>query len=317
MQCRYRFPIKGKIRLVQNVPIPVRGWIFEFGLEDGLIKDISVTVPLKDPNQWPVIQNNPTRDVEIEIKPNLVALPFVKRELQSLQGLLALFGLESINFDEMEVDWLPESEEEKDQLHIFTMGSKREQFPDKHFQPLFFDVLARCVIAADDAVEIEVPMNFYRRGALELQKDNYIAAIYNFYFILETIFGEGKFKEAAVMDSFKKSPELQQCVGRAISDPGPFITFNKKLKNQFDKSYGMMNVEEVLRKFVKLRGELHHHTKKLKKMWHPEYQHQFKLDAVVLQSVTFNITFMMAEKYFCDKAVIQAYEALRKEVSKR
>ena len=78
-------------------------------------------------------------------------------------------------------------------------------------------------------------MNFYRRGILEFQKDNYREAIYYFYFILETIFGEGKCKEAAVIDAFKKSPELQQCVGRAISDPGPSISLNKKLKNQFDK----------------------------------------------------------------------------------
>ena len=311
MRCRYRFPVKGRIRLGINVPIPSSGWIFEFELDKGIIKFITVTVPLIGPEQWPTIQKDPEPGVKLYISPKLDLLPFIKRELRSIQGLLSLFGLLSIDFDKLEVEWLPDTDEEKANLHLFTMHTTIEPLPDDQIRPLPFDAIARAVIAADAAVDIEVPMNFYRRGLLELFSENYIEAIYDFYFILETVFGEGKFKKAAVMDAFKKSPELRKCVERAISDPGPVITINKKLKAQFDKNYSMMSAEEVIRKIVELRGELHHHTLKRKK-WHPENQHQFELDAVVLQSIAYNVAFMMAEKYLWDKAVIQAYEALTK-----
>jgi len=316
MRCRYRFLVKGRLRLSQNAPIPSSGWIFEFELDKGFVKYILVTVPLKGPEQWPMIQKDPEPGVKLDIRPQLDLLPFIKRELRSIQGLLSLFGLLSIDFDECEVEWLPDTDDEKANLHLFTMGKRREPLPDDQIPALPFDVIARGVIAADAAVDIEVPMNFYRRGILALHDENYIEAIYYFYFILESVFGEGKFKKAAVMDAFKKSPELRKCVERAIYDPGPVITINKKLKAQFDKNYSMMSAEKVIRKIVELRGELHHHTLK-RKNWHPENQHQFELDAVVLQAIAYNVAFMMAEKYLWDKAVIQAYEALRKEVSKR
>jgi len=124
-------------------------------------------------------------------------LPFIKRELRSLQGLLSLFGLHSIDFDEFkefEVEWLPDNDEEKANLDIFSMAKKSVPVPDGQIPQLPFDIFARAVMAADAAADIEVPMNFFRRGMLDLYDGNYIEAIYDFYFILETVFGEGKFK---------------------------------------------------------------------------------------------------------------------------
>jgi hypothetical protein len=84
-----------------------------------------------------------------------------------------------------------------------------------------FDVLARAIFAADAATDIEIPLNVFRRGMLDVSERNYIEAIYDFYFILETLFGEGKFKSAAVSNAFLDSSQLRSCVERAVADPGP------------------------------------------------------------------------------------------------
>ena len=101
---------------------------------------------------------------------------------------------------------------------------------------------------------IEIPLNFFRRGMLDVYERNYIEAIYDFYFILETVFGEGRFKTAAVSTAFLNSAQLRSCVQRAITDPGPMIMLDTRTRGLFAQSYGTMGVEDAIAKMIQLRG---------------------------------------------------------------
>lgn len=295
-----------------NVPVPSRGWTTEFKTTNGIVTHIDVVVPLPRREDWPVIHPDPAPGISAQIEPKTPHLPWIQRELQALQGLLALIGLRSIELEQPEIEWLPESDDERGQLQLFSFKRNREPLPDDQLAPVSFDLIARAVIAADAATDIELPLNFFRRGMLDVYDRNYIEAIYNFYFLLETVFGDGKFKKAAVSNAFLSSDQLRSCVQRALSDSGPLIAHDPRIRAQFDQSYGKMTVEEAVEKIIELRGYLHHHTAKRRDIWHPEDQRRYELDALVLQAVTYNAAFAIAERYLWDEGVVRAYEDLAK-----
>jgi hypothetical protein len=257
-----------------------------------------------------VVQRDPVPGVNAHIDPKTPHLPFIQRELRALQGLLALFGLRSIELANPEIEWLPDSDEEKAELQLFSFKRTTEPLSDSEVRPLSFDLLARAVLAADAATDIEVPLNFFRRGMLDVYDRNYIEAIYDFYFILETSFGDGHFRKDAVSQAFLSSPQVRVGVQQALSNPGSMITMDRGIQRQFAESYGQLSIEEAISKLVELRGYLHHHTKKRSNMWHPEDQRRFEVDALFLQQVAYNIIFSMAERYLWDESVVRAYEDL-------
>ncbi len=291
--------------------------MFELDAKAGIITHVLVTVPLPRRDDWPVIEQDPAPGVKAQIQPRTPHLPFIQRELRALQGLLAIFGLHSIELENPEVRWLPESEEERSQLHIFAYKITREPLPDSAVQPLQFDVLARAIIAADAATDIEIPLNFFRRGMLDVDERNYIEAIYDFYFILETLFGEGKFKTDAVSTAFLNSSQLRSCVQRGITDPGPMIMLDARIRGSFAQTYGKMSVENAIDKMIELRGYLHHHTSKRRGIWNPEDQHLYEIDALFFQTVTYNVIVAIAEPYLYSPDVIRAYEDLVRDSNDR
>ena len=310
MKCKYRFAVDGKLRPSVNVPVPSRGWLFEIETSEGLATYFTVTVPLNNREYWPKILQDPAPGIKAQFEVKTPDLPFIQRELRALQGVLSLFGLRSIDLENPEIEWLPESEEEKEDLHLFSHKRSSEPIPDNTIQPLSFDLLARAIIASDALTDVETPLNFFRRGMIDVYDRNYIEAIYDFYFILETMFGEGKHKKAAVLRAFRNSDQLRSCVQQAIDDPGLMIGSDQHIQEVFQKTYGSMDVEQVLEKVVELRGYLHHHTQKRRKTWHPDDQHRFECDALFLQTITYNVAFAIAEPYLWDEKVIRAYEEL-------
>jgi hypothetical protein len=97
-----------------------------------------------------------------------------------------------------------------------------EPLSAKPAYPLPFDLLARAILASDAATDIEVPLNFFRRGLLDVYDGAYIEAIYDFFFVLETCFGGGKYKKAQVLTAFQASGRLRSCVV-ALRRPFPIL----------------------------------------------------------------------------------------------
>lgn len=148
---------------------------------------------------------------------------------------------------------------------------------------------------------------------LDVYEQNYIEAIYDFYFILETLFGDGQYKHDAVARAFLSSDQLRSCVQGALSDPGPVITYDDHIRTQFEESYRGMTVEEAVERIITLRGHLHHHTAKRRDIWHPEDQRRYEVDARFLQTVTCNVVFAIASRYLWDEGVVRAYEELARQ----
>lgn len=309
MKCKYRFPIQGRFFLDVSVPIPTKSWTVEFVPRSGRITHIEVTVPIP-PEEWPRITPTPRPGVKFHIETNAYHLPLIQRKLRSLQALLAIFGFHAIELEHPSIQWIPETKEERDALKLGSFSTRCSPLPDHEIPPVSFDLVARAVMACDAATDIELPLNFFRRGMVDFYDRQFIEAIYDFFFVIESQYAEGQFRKAAVLEAFLRSAALCSFTEDVIAHSDCMLQHNEAVQAEFACSYACMTAAEALGRIVDLRGKLHHQTPKRRGNWHPEDQARYELDARFLQAVCHKVVFSLAERYICDPRVVSEYEAL-------
>jgi len=308
MKCRHRFKTVGLLRLKEVHPIRSRSYLWEFEETKGVITHICVTVRVAQREYWPEITPNPAPGVSFAIRSISPHTMFVQVELRTLQGLLSLFGLRSIDISNPEIEWIPENDDERNYLKVHSYKSTLAEPSPESILPIDFDVFARAIFASQKAYEVEMPLSFFRRAIIDMHDQQFIKAIYDLYFVLETTYGNGKFKKSDILAKFKAADELRQATENALRSPGISITREDNVRKAFQDKFSHLSVDEYLENIVKLRGFLHHHTQRRKGIWHPENQGKYKIDAIILQEVVFNAVFKMAWPYFEDPEVLSQYK---------
>ena len=318
MKCKYTFKIEGEIKPALDYKIPLRGYLYDFILENGFIKHLCVTVPNYNESYLPKVTNHKEGKVKasihIPIDPHIWA---IQEELRTFQGFMALFGLKSIEIDNPKIEWIPENEQEKKKLQLFGTGPisySKSQLPAR---PLAHDILIGALIASKETNEsrsIEIPLNFYRKGTHDIFERRYIEAIYDFYFVLETLYGDGKFKKKALIEKFTQAKELRNSIQKALDAPDHEIIADKNLSQIYTQKIASKSIDEIISHIVELRGFLHHHTIKNKRIWHPDNHKEYKVEALFLLTICFNISMEM----FCNLALSEdtkkIYEGIKFQV---
>lgn len=318
MKCKYTFKITGEIKPALDYKIPLHGYLYDFILENGFITHLCVIVPNYNEECLPTVTNHNEGEVKASI--HIPLDPYIwgiQEELRIFQGLMALFGLKSIEIDNPKIEWIAENEQEKNKLQLFGAGPisySKSQLPAR---PLPYNILVGALIASKEANEsrrIEIPLNFYRKGTHDIFERRYIEAIYDFYFVLETLYGDGKFKKKDIIEKFKKSKELRSCMQKALDAPDHEIISDRNLSKIYTQKFAQKSIDEIIPHIVELRGFLHHHTIKNKRIWHPDNHNEYKVEALFLLTVCFNISMEM----FCNLAFSEEtkkiYESIKFQV---
>ena len=285
MKCRYTFKISGQIKVAEVQPINVRGWIFEFLHEGGLLSHLSVTVPANGPNDVPTITPNPSPGVKAHINVPTPLFIFVRQEVRAIESLLSVFGIHQIDLNRFKTTWIPESEEEKVSILLNDFSTDVTATDTESMPPLPFDLLARCVMAAETAKDVEIQLAFFRKGIVSFYEERFIESVYDFYFFIESMFGDGQFKKHAIVDAFKKSKRLTDTIKKVMSNPSANVTYRKDELQRFLNKYDGMSIDDIIKHIVELRGFLHHHTAKRKDIWHPEDHQRYESEAHLLRSI--------------------------------
>lgn len=289
MKCRYTFRISGQIKVDVVHPIRMRGFTFEFLHERGVLSHLTVTVPVNGPGDLPTITPSPAPGIKADITVPAPAFAFVKEEVRSIEALLTIFGVHEIDVNRFKTTWVPESEEEKNKIHLNDFLTDVAKADTESIQPLPFDLLARCVIGADKAAAIEMQLAFFRKGIVSFYEGRFIEAIYDFYFYLESMYGEGQFKKRGIEDAFNKSKPLAEAIREVMASPALSVTPRKPELQRFLEKYSDMSVEGIIKHIVELRGFLHHHTGKRKGIWHPLDHNRYESEAHLLRAIAFSI----------------------------
>lgn len=284
MKCKYTFPVTGHIKFPFGMEFSANDRYYEFKVKDGLVSDLSVTIAnISDSSLPDVVSHNEGKiKASISIPPNPPFWDDLISDIRTVEGALCLWDLEGINTDYFTTEWIPESEEEKERLKLFSFSIAREDEPTENLPQAPIDMFVRSVLAVSDLKESETPLNFYRRGRMDISKERYIDAIYDLYFVLETLFANGKFKKNQVIEEFASSSILLDGINHIKSDIDPQIRNEPILYTDFVSKYLNRNEKEIIEHVLELRGFLHHHNLNRKTIWHPANQREFKVDALTL-----------------------------------
>lgn len=316
MKCKYKFLVHGKVSPSHIAPVPCGDWDIELEVSEGFLTHILVIVPNLDREDWPKVQSDPSPGVKLHIEPKTPHLSDIQLVLISLQGLLALYGgLKSIELDNPEIEWIPETDQEKLDLQLLSFQRRVTHLSDEEAEPFPFALLARVILACDAVREIEVPLSFFRRGMNDLVERKYIEAIYDYYFLFETLFANGKFRKVEVVKAFRNSEQFCSSVEKALSDSGFKLGSSEALRNEFKRSFATLNVDQALEKIFDIRGFLHHHSNKNRDKWHPDKQLRFECEALFFERVALDVILRLAQPYVFSEDVESSCEKLSQTYS--
>jgi hypothetical protein len=289
MKCTYKFKVHGQVRVAELKSVQVRGFEFRFIVADELITHLIVTVPANQADDIPLVIESPGSGVKANIKIPAPCFLFVQKEVRAIEVLLSVFGLHSIDLNNFETEWISENDEEKNKLKISHFETYRGVMKTNEIPFLPFEILARSIITAADAADVEVSLSFFRKGSIDMSEERYIEAFYDYYFFLESFFGEGKTKNHAVQEAFKKSEPLKVCIDNILRGPDSKLMARNNQNARFREKFKTKTTDEIIDHIVNLRGYLHHHSAKRKDGWHPEDHGRFELDALLLHNIAYRI----------------------------
>lgn len=290
MKCKYTFPVKGHIKFPIGIRFSVGDRAYEFEVNESFVSALSVTISNFPEACLPTITQYEKGKIKasISIPPD----PFwdeLVSDIRTMEGVLCIWGLREINVDYCTTDWIPESESEREKIHMFSFTRSRNDKPPENLPESPMDLFVRSILAVSNLKNLEAPLNFYRRGRFNVFEERYIDAIYDLYFVLETLFANGKFKETEVVQKLCSSTALLDAIDHIKKDIDPQIRVEPTLFNEFNQKYVNKKREEIVKDIVKLRGFLHHHTVKRKDIWHPASQREYKVDALALLNLCHHI----------------------------
>jgi hypothetical protein len=124
--------------------------------------------------------------------------------LQHLESLGSFwFCLKKIYWDDPNVEWIPENEEEKGKVKINNVKF-HEEYDNTPIE--MSPLLLKEIIDLQDLYKhLVLPLAFYREGRNEFRSQRYVNAYFNFFFYLEDLYGRGKTNNTQLEQAFKQS----------------------------------------------------------------------------------------------------------------
>jgi len=294
MRCRYTFAVTSDASLPATI-------VFKRGLtqytlksDQGRFAALIVERPgVKMSNLGQVTPPAPGGIGQFTI-PSDPLLPFIQMELRAIRAALALWGVHNIETDRPQIEWSPETDDEKKALQISSFQWGRPPLGTLEPRPVPIDQLVRPFLCCDRFFANEIPLEFFRRGREDLAEECYVEAIYDLYFVLEFLFADGKFTKHAVRDAMLSSAELNRIIAESQRHPMPDIRDQPSDLARFVHRYQNQSAAQVIDTIVDLRGFLHHQSMTRKKNWNPATPDEFKVDAFFLcamaHSAVLNLT---------------------------
>ena len=267
---RYRLvaEVDGEIYIPEPISVERDKALFEFlSNKSGKMSEVAVSVqvsPARIPNFVSKIgpgdsqaQLTLTIGADSEIRERLVA------ELQLLESELAFASrgsLKRIAWSNPRQEFIPESPEEKTSIDKISMR-RNWAYPSLQCS-VTANELRDLVTSAQRYSVLQIVKAFWREGKNNFRNFQYIQAFYDFYFVIEDLFAQGKPKKSGVLKAFAESTDFTSIC-------------EDSLKTVFEDDHHRTNLEKLfkmekcstdtvgLQKLLFLtRGSLHHYYSK-------------------------------------------------------
>jgi hypothetical protein len=180
--------------------------------------------------------------------------------IQSVESVLGFyFDLSDIHWNQAEAFVEPESAEEAKQLEVLRWFVTQSIGGAK--QEITLEQLDLSVVTAKRTADLTTTLAFHREGSKDMRNLRYISAFFNFYFVLEGLFGNGKTKNDAVRAQFKRSTRLvatiQEMIDRGLP---PSYGEDEGIVERLRRMNKPFTPDSIIDLLVSTRGDVHHNV---------------------------------------------------------
>lgn len=204
-------------------------------------------------------------------------------------------GIRHIHWSNAKYDWVPETEEERRSLQVFSSNTTLT-YPETPV-PVTPEVLYRLVRSRERLDHLKIPMAFFREGVNDYRAFRYVDAFRNHYYFLEGLFGGTKTKNRQVEEKFHSSPILLKAVDQTLKEfSEPRLSRHQRSLDQFFRREGTAwNTEGVIKFLVGMRGNLLHFSQgSSKPKGHPLNQREFESVAFLILRICYRVVTTIA-----------------------
>ena len=186
--------------------------------------------------------------------------------LQYLESMGAFnFAIHSISWDEPQITWIPEANEERGVIPI--LSHQQKYCSNRTCKVLSDSDLMNLSTYKKGLNDVYIPFTYYRQGKNLFETRQYYFAYINFFMMLEYCFANGKFKKDAMLCKFTSSNLLRKSIestSKMIKEDSNKIHY-EWLKQECDNRNKKVDIEGIIYVLVEFRGLLSHASKRSEK----------------------------------------------------
>lgn len=285
MIVRYKINLRDPIYLEDHWPIPMMGGNLSAVTRDEMVIGFEIIFSGQPVNFSPEIIPKGIGDAKYTISHRDKLFPFVKMRLQEAFSFVQCYFDVEILVDEIEVEYAGETDEEEKQIKIKSYESKKE----KPTRIVPFYLFTRAVMAAETGNAPKFEAGLLKMARTEMLQERYIDSFRYSFLLIESIFGDGKFKAVHLRDALKANDEFVEIVSTALNERmSPKHSRNSDTEILLSKT---PKPPTIIDHIVEKRGFYFHGNVKRKNAWRPNEQES----AESLCLLTFSIANLISQ----------------------
>lgn len=261
--------VEGKTYLDNGATVEYGGMRYIFYVKDineRLLTQVRIISDVDDPKRYSYHRSDVAPDGSFTVTRDFEEHIYVKliNELQTVESILGVLGnIKRIYWEKATCEFYPETEGEFNRINIMPAFFFAHEMPVD--DPVLVEIadLAPYLKHIDTLKTFAVPMSYYREAKAEYANRRYINSFFNSYFIIEGLFGNGKWRKDAVVKELTRSPIfsgfVQEFLDETVKNDNPAEGMTKdQLTNDLKTLNQPYSVEGLVRLIVETRGRLHH-----------------------------------------------------------
>jgi len=253
--------VESRIKISKEIMIRHKNKEYIFSPnKDFLLAYIKIITFVSDPEKfYSVVRSTPNELINhnITINRDNNLYNHLISEFQELESILAFNGnLTKIKWSEPKEEIICETEEEKQKVNISGLQWKKEY--DNPIILINESDLKGIIESKEEFKSLTIVEAFWREAMNDFRSFRYINAFFNFYFILEGLYGNGKTKNWAIEEEMLSSKDFLENLRLIIEK----IKQNKRHFEIIERRLNLINkkldYEGITHLLVSIRGDLHH-----------------------------------------------------------
>jgi hypothetical protein len=261
--------VEGKTYLDNGATVEYGGMRYIFYVKDineRLLTKVRIISDVDDADKYSYHKSEVAPDGTYTVTQNYEPHIYEKliKEMQNLESLMGILGnVKKIFWNKAIFEYYPETEAEFKRINILPAFFFLHELTVDDAREVPIQMIAPYLRRMRTLDGLAAPMAFFRESKNEYSIGRYINSFFNSYFVIEGLFGNGKWRKEAIVRELTQSSIFSAFVESYLdevsknNDPREGMTKAQLLK-ELQKVNQPFTSEGLLTLIVETRGRLHH-----------------------------------------------------------